>query len=80
MEPDTVEPMTPLMSMMRPIQATPAGEKPKGKKSRFIVFPSEKSKPIIDEKATVRTRRFLFMLISLRATKGLLISTVASEA
>ena len=76
----TVEPMIPLISMIRPMQATPVGWKPNGEKRGLIVFPREKRRPIMKEKVTVRVSKLLFILISLRAIKGLLISTGASDA
>ena len=53
--PVTVDPITPQISMISPIMATPDAWNPKGKNRGLIVFPSERRRPIIREKAAMAT-------------------------
>ena len=69
--PVTVDPITPQISMISPIMATPDAWNPNGENNGLIVFPSERRRPIIRENESVRVRKFLSLLISLNATTGL---------
>ena len=74
MIPVTVDPITPQMSMTSPIMATPDAWNPNGENRGLIVFPNDRRRPIMREKVSVRVKKFLSLLISLKATMGLFVT------